>query len=67
MSDYRYVCTKIVAKLLGVTVNYLEKDRYYAKLTGRPPLIPYYPLGKRDIRYKLSEVHAYMASRRVGA
>ena len=65
-SNDQYVCSKVVAALLAVKgANFLEKDRHEAKLLGRPPLIPYIRLGKRRIRYKLSDVQAYLESRRV--
>ena len=47
MSDKKYLTTKEVAKLLGVTTSAIEKWR--STKTG--PQIPYVPVGRRMVRY----------------
>jgi len=50
--------TKEVAKILGVTVNYLEKQRCYY---GNGP--KYIRISKRVIRYRMSDIDDYLDKR----
>ena len=50
--------TKEVAQMLGVTVNYLEKQRCYY---GNGP--KYIRLSKRTIRYRMSDIDEYISER----
>ena len=50
--------TKQVAQMLGVTVNYLEKQRCYY---GDGP--KYIRISKRAIRYRMSDIDDYLDKR----
>ena len=58
MSDKKYLTTKEVAKLLGVTTSAIEKWR--STKTG--PQIPYVPVGRRMVRYDEDVVREYLAN-----
>lgn len=57
--------TEEAAALLGVTRRFLDKDRYIARQNGTPPTIPYIALGYRTIRYRRSDVLAFLAASRI--
>jgi hypothetical protein len=54
------------AQLLGVSPQYLAKDRHEARLGGTPPKVPYMSLGHRSVRYQRSDLQSFLAARRVG-
>ena len=54
-----YVNEKVVTEVTGRGLQSLRNDR--CKGIG----IPYFRIGVRSVRYKLSEVYAYMESRKV--
>ena len=56
----RYITSKELATLLGVTVNCIERWRS----SGTGPKIPYIVVGGRMIRYLLEDVEAHLASLR---
>jgi hypothetical protein len=64
--DKEWLTQEEAAYIMDVSVSFLEKDRCEAKKTGRPPIVPFTRVGKKSIRIKQSDVHAYMASRKVG-
>lgn len=49
------VCEKTAAKLIGVSPATLTQARF----RGRP-LLPFRRVGPRLIRYKMSDIHAYV-------
>jgi excisionase family DNA binding protein len=49
--------TKQAAKYLGVSAAYLERDRWAGAK------IPFIKLGTRSVRYQLSDLEAFVASR----
>ena len=53
------LCTKKAAAFLGVSAAFLERDRCYG------PSIPFVRVGRRSIRYKLSDLEAYLEIRKV--
>ena len=42
--------TKEAAKIIGMSVSFLNQDRYYSKATGTAPKVPFIRLG-RTIKY----------------
>ena len=50
----------------AVTEAFLKRDRAEAEQNGTPPEVPYYKFGYRTIRYRPSDIDAYIESRRVG-
>jgi excisionase family DNA binding protein len=57
MSD-RLLTTKEAAHFLGVSAAFLERDRW------ANADIPYVRVGSRTVRYRLSELEAYVNSNR---
>lgn len=54
------------SNLLGVSRSYLDKDRYEARQNGTPPKVPYINLGHRTIRYRRTDLLAFLDVHRVG-
>lgn len=54
-----------VAKLMGVSRRYLDKDRHEARQNGTSPKLPYVTLGHRTVRYRRSDVDAFLYANRV--
>ena len=50
----------------ALTYQFLKRDRAEADANGTPPAIPYYKIGYRTLRYKPSDLNAFLAARRVG-
>lgn len=48
--------TKQAAPILGVSVAFLERDRWAGAR------IPFVKIGSRAVRYRLSDLHAYIES-----
>ncbi|MBI3919004.1 MAG: DNA-binding protein [Betaproteobacteria bacterium] len=59
------VDTPTAAKMLGVSPEFLERDRWLAS-EDRPPRVPFVQVGERAVRYDLDQLHAYIKSRTVG-
>ena len=53
-NDDKLLVTKEAAEMLGVSPAFLERDRCYG------PTIPYIKVGARAVRYRLSELLAYI-------
>lgn len=53
------------AQMLGVSPQYLAKDRFEARQGGTPPKVPYSMLGHRSVRYARADVQAFLDARRV--
>ena len=56
--DDELITTKEAAEFLGVSAAFLQRDR-----TDETE-IPYVKVGRRAIRYKLSDLHSYIDDRR---
>lgn len=48
--------TKQAAAILGVSVAFLERDRWAGAR------VPFIKIGSRAVRYRLSDLHAYIES-----
>ncbi len=48
--------TKQAAQILGVSVAFLERDRWAGAR------VPFIKIGSRAVRYRLSDLHAYIES-----
>ena len=48
--------TKEAARILGVSVAFLERDRWAGAR------VPFIKIGSRAVRYRLSDLHAYIDS-----
>lgn len=59
---------KDVEKMTGGALTYgqLKQDRMEAEANGTPPKIPYYRFGYRTVRYKPSDIRAFIETHRVG-
>ena len=57
----RLLTTKEAARLLGVSKAFLERDRWAGAR------IPFIRIGDRAVRYRLSELEAYITSRQQAA
>ena len=55
--DDRLLTTKEAARILGVSVAFLERDRW----AGAE--IPFIRVGSRGVRYRRSDLDAYIESR----
>lgn len=53
------------ATLLGVSRSYLDKDRHEARQNGTPPKVPYTNLGHRTVRYRRTDLLAFLDANRV--
>jgi predicted DNA-binding transcriptional regulator AlpA len=60
MTTRKYITSKELATLLGVTLSCIERWRS----TGTGPKIPYIIVGNRMVRYLLEDVEAHLASLR---
>jgi DNA-binding transcriptional regulator YdaS (Cro superfamily) len=49
------VCEKTAAKLIGVSPATLTQARF-----RRKPILPFLRVGRRLIRYRVSDIHAYV-------
>ena len=49
--------TKQAAQILGVSTAFLERDRWAGAR------VPFVKIGSRAVRYRLSDLHAYIESR----
>ena len=58
--------TPAAAKVLGVSAEFLERDRWLSS-EDRPPRVPFIRVGERAVRYDLDQLHDYIRSRTVGA
>lgn len=54
------------AQMLGVSAQFLAKDRHEARQGGTPPKVPFVSLGHRSVRYSRTDLQAFLAARRVG-
>jgi predicted DNA-binding transcriptional regulator AlpA len=63
--DSEMMTSEQVAKLMGVSRRYLDKDRHEARQNGTSPKLPYVNLGHRTVRYKRSDVVAFLDANRV--
>lgn len=59
------ITTDEAATLLGVSRRYLDKDRHEARQNGTPPKVPYTNLGHRTVRYRRTDVLAFLDANRV--
>ena len=50
----------------AVTYQFLKRDRVDADANGTAPAIPYYRIGYRTLRYRPSDLDAFLESQRVG-
>ncbi len=55
MND-QLLTTKQAAPILGVSVAFLERDRWAGAR------VPFVKIGSRAVRYRLSDLHAYIES-----
>ncbi|TSA48408.1 MAG: DNA-binding protein [Actinomycetales bacterium] len=55
MQDH-LLTTKEAAPLLGVSIAFLERDRWAGAR------VPFIKIGARAVRYRLSDLHAYIES-----
>ena len=55
MQDH-LLTTKEAAPLLGISVAFLERDRWAGAR------VPFIKIGARAVRYRLSDLHAYIES-----
>lgn len=60
------VIEKVAAEYLGVSARWLAMDRFTAGQAGTPPIVPFVRMG-RNVRYRISELEAYIARSTVGA
>lgn len=56
MQQEKLLTTKEAAAILGVSVAFLERDRWAGAR------IPYIQIGSRAVRYRHSDLHAYTES-----
>jgi excisionase family DNA binding protein len=56
MND-KLLTTKQAAPILGVSTSFLERDRWAGAR------VPFIKIGSRAVRYRLSDLHAYIKSR----
>jgi excisionase family DNA binding protein len=54
----KLLTTKEAAPILGVSIAFLERDRWAGAQ------IPFIRIGSRAVRYRLSDLNAYIESRR---
>ena len=58
--NIRLVSTKEAARILGVSVAFLERDRWAGNLNEAGPRIPYVRTGKRAVRYRLADLRDHI-------
>ncbi len=56
----------VAAQILGVSVQYLSRDRWYAKKEGVPPKVPFIKVASGAVRYKITDLMAVIEASRVG-
>ena len=54
--NVQLLTTKQAAPILGVSVAFLERDRWAGAR------VPFVKIGSRAVRYRLSDLHAYIES-----
>lgn len=60
------VVEKVAAEYLGVSSRWLAMDRFTAGQAGTPPIVPFVKMS-RNVRYRISDLEAYIAKCTVGA
>ena len=60
------VIEKVAAEYLGVSARWLAMDRFTSGQAGTPPTVPFVRMG-RNVRYRFSDLDAYVARSTVGA
>ena len=63
LANLRLLTSKEAARLLGVSTAYLERDRWAGARNGQGAAIPYVQVGARAVRYRLSDLQAYIENR----
>lgn len=53
------------ARIIGVSPEFLAKDRHEARQNGTPPKVPYVSLGHRTVRYHRADVQGFLEANRV--
>ena len=59
----RLVTTKEAARFLGVSPAFLERDRWAGARNGQGASIPFVAVGSRAIRYRPSDLEAFVEGR----
>lgn len=49
----------------AVSYQFLKRDRSEAEANGTPPAIPYYKIGYRTLKYRPSDLDAFLETQRV--
>lgn len=49
----------------AISYQFLKRDRAEAEANGTPPQIPYYRLGYRTLKYRASDLDAFLEAKRV--
>ncbi len=52
--------TKEAAAFLGLSIAFLDRDRWAGRRNGTGPLIPYVRVGNRAVRYRLSDLRDHI-------
>lgn len=50
----------------AITYDFLKRDRLVAEANGTAPMVPYYKLGHRTIKYRPSDIDTFLEQSRVG-
>lgn len=58
--------TKEAAAFLGVSIAFLDRDRWAGKRNGTGPLIPYVRVGNRAVRYRISDLQDHIEQNLTG-
>lgn len=56
MQQDKLLTTKEAAPILGISIAFLERDRWAGAR------VPFIKIGSRAVRYRLSDLHAYIDS-----
>ena len=56
---------KVAAEYLGVSARWLAMDRFTSGQAGTPPTVPFVRMS-RNVRYRISDLEAYIAKCVVG-
>lgn len=56
----RLLTTKEAADFLGVSVAFLDRDRWDGKRNGRGPLIPFVRVGNKAVRYRQTDLDEHI-------
>lgn len=59
------VTEKVAAGYLNVSARWLAMDRHLAGQAGSPPTVPFVKMS-RNVRYRISDLEAYIAKSTVG-